>query len=286
MTVFIVLASGLLLLAGVVLIAAWGGASVRPPPGPSVAALPPEARSGRLNRALRRYAWWANVACFAAFVSAVLIAWPGGRLVMRVLAMTSPAQSQGMLTEAGAVVGLPTVDGTLSLLVFGGLPAAFAATFIYLLVHRLLPPGRLNGPLAGLAALLLLGSFLEPFRANNIDFTIVGPGLLSVALFAVLAVLLGALVAAAAGWYSQRLPLPSGRAAKAYWPLVAGMVFLPAGILIGIGALIVVAFSAIVRSPHGWASRKHVWVGRSLLGLAVLAALPAFIGSLGFILFR
>lgn len=286
MTEFIVLASALLLIAGVVLIVVWGGASVLPPPGPYLAPQPSEDRSEGQNRALQRYLWWANVACLAALVSALLIAWPGGRLVMRVLAVTSPPSSQGRLTEAEAVVGIPTLDGTLTFFLFGGLPAGFVAAFIYLLIHRWLPPGRLNGPLAGLTGLLVFGAFLEPFRVNNIDFRIVGPGWLSVVLFTILAVLLGALVAAAAGWYSQRLPLPSAQTAKAYWPLMASLVFLPAGIVIGVGALIVMVWSAIVRNPHGWASQRYKWAGASLLGLAVLSALPAFIGSINFIISR
>lgn len=284
MTAFIVLASALLMLAGAVLIVVWGGAPVRPPPGQYAAPDPSSDRSEGQNRALQRYLWWANLACFAAAVSALLIAWPGGRLVMRVLAMTSPASAQGQTTEAQATVGVPSLQGTLELLLIGGLPAGFIASLIFLLIHRLLPSGRLGGPLAGLTGLLVLGAFLDPFRVNNIDFRIVGPGWLSVVLFTILAVLVGALAAAAAGWYSQRLPMPSGQAGKAYIPLVAGLVFLPAAVLIAVGALMVMIWSAVVPNPHSWASPRYKWAGMALLGLAVLSTLPAFIGSINFII--
>lgn len=283
MTAFIVLASALLLFAGTVLIILWGGIPVRPPthhddPDPS------SDRSEGQNRALQRYWWWANLACFVAAVSALLIAWPGGRLVMRVLAMTSPASAQGQTTEAQAIIGLPSLQGTLELLLFGGLPAGFMAALIFLFIHRWLPSGRLGGPLAGLTGLVVLGAFVDPFRVNNIDFGIVGPGWLSVVLFTVLAVLLGALVAAMAGWYSQRLPLPSRHNLKAYFPLLTSLAFPPAAILIPVGALLVIIWSAVVPNPHSWASRRYRWAGRALLGLAVLAALPAFIGSIDFII--
>lgn len=129
-----------------------------------------------------------------------------------------------------------------------------------------------------------MGAFLDPFRVNNIDFRIVGPGWLSVVLFTILAVLVGALAAAAAGWYSQRLPMPSGQAGKAYIPLVAGPVFLPAAVLIAAGALMVMIWSAVVPNPHSWASPRYKWAGMALLGLAVLSTLPAFIGSINFII--
>lgn len=282
MTALIVLASALLLLAGMVLIVVWGGTPVRPPAG-HLGAVDPSDRSEGQNRALQRYLWWANLWCFTAAVSALLVAWPGGRLVMRALAMTSPASAQGQKTEAQAIVGFPTLQGTLELLLFGGLPAGFTAALTFLLIHRWLPAGRSGGPLAGLIGLVVLGAFVEPFRVNNIDFGIVGPGWLSVVLFASLAVMTGALVAAAAGWYRQRLPMPSRQAWKAYLPLVTSLVFPPAAILIAAGALVVIIWSAIVPRPHSWASRRYKWAGRALLGLAMLSALPSFIGSIQFI---
>ena len=70
----------------------------------------------------------------------------------------------------------------------------------------------------------------------------------------------------------------------AYFPLVASLAFPPAAVLIAVGALIVITWSAIVPNPHSWASPRYKWAGRALLGLAVLAALPAFIGSINFII--
>lgn len=280
MTTVIVVGSVLLLLAGVWLIFIWGGKNIQPPvqEGPY--------EDGRAARpaALRRYLWWANLWCITALISGLLVAWPGGRLVMRILAETSPDSAQGRLTEAQANVGLATPDGTLALLLFGGLPTGFVAALVYLIIYRWLPHGRLSGPLAGLVGLIVFGAGVEPFRTNNIDFTIVRPGWLSVLLFTILAVLQGAIVAAVAGRYSQRLPLPSRRTAPAYLPLLTVVVFPPAAVLILLGGLIVAAWPGLAAGRRtGRVSARYLWAGRAIVALAAILALPAFVSSVVFI---
>ena len=207
--------------------------------------------------ALRSYLWWANVATVAALASGILVAWAGGRLVMRILAATSPASAQGRLTEAQANVGFPTIEGSIALLFFGGLPAGFAAAFIYVLLHRWFPAGRWAGPLLGVLLLLVFGASVEPFRADNIDFAIVGPGWLSVVLFSALAVLHGAVVAAVAGAFGGRLPLPSGQNWKFYLPLLAAVLFVPAGVLLGAGALVVIVWTQLAAMVRARRQRRR-----------------------------
>ncbi|MBT2536061.1 hypothetical protein [Arthrobacter sp. ISL-69] len=254
--------------------------------------------------ALRRYLWWANVATVAALASGILVAWAGGRLAMRILAATSPASAQGRLTEAEANVGFPTIEGSVALLFFGGLPAGFAAAFIYVLLRRWLPAGRWAGPVLGVLLLLVFGASVEPFRADNIDFAIVGPGWLSVALFSALAVLHGAVVAAVAGAFSGRLPLPSRQNWKYYLPLLAAVLFVPAGVVLGIGALVVMVWAqlaAVLRArrlradrgtrvvrPPDVARRGGTvdWAGRGILGVAAVTALPLFVTAVTSIVSR
>ena len=178
--------------------------------------------------ALRKYLWWANVATFAALASALLAAWPGGRLIMRVLAFTSPGSAQGRLTEAQANVGFPTLEGSLALFFFAGLPAGYLVAILYVVLHRWLPAGRLAGPLLGILLLIWLGALLDPLRADNIDFNIVGPGWLAVALFTGLSILHGAVAAAAAGWWSERLPAVGRQDSQILRPTAPGMRALPA----------------------------------------------------------
>jgi hypothetical protein len=308
----IVVVCTLLLLVGTAMVIAWGGRPIRAPLASASAAdlpvsSPDLARDARVDdqiSALRRYLWWANVGTVAALASGILVAWAGGRLVMRILAATSPASAQGRLTEAQANVGFPTIEGSIALLFFGGLPAGFAVAFIYLLIHRWLPAGRWAGPLLGVLLLLVFGASVEPFRADNIDFAIVGPGWLSVVLFSALAVLHGAVVAAVAGAFSGRLPLPSGQNWKYYLPLLGAVLFVPAGFVLGVGALLVMVWAKLipavrarrlgidngqssVRRPDAAGRAVAVnWAARGLLGLAAVAALPLFISAVTSIVSR
>lgn len=308
----IVVVCTFMLLAALAMVIAWGGRSVREPlqavptadPVPLSVPAQDVVASAQVS-AMRRYLWWANVATVAAVASGLLVAWAGGRLVMRVLAVTSPASAQGRLTEAQANVGFPTIEGSIALLFFGGLPAGFAAAFIYVLLHRWFPAGRWAGPLLGTLLLLVFGASVEPFRSDNIDFGIVGPGWLSVVLFSALAVLHGAVVAAVAGAFSGRLPLPFGQNWKYYLPLLAAVIFLPAGVLLGAGALAVMVWTRLddfVRSrrrpgagegepaakPPSADRRRAVidWAGRGVLGVAAVAALPPFVSAVASIVSR
>ncbi|WP_224046544.1 hypothetical protein [Arthrobacter sp. NicSoilB4] len=278
MTLMIVVSCTLLLVTGVGLVIAFGGRPVRTP----AALVRPASGPETLASVFLRYLWGANVATVAAVASAFLVAWPGGRLAMRILALTSPLSAQGRLTEAQAVIGIPSVEGTLALLIFAGLPAGFAAAFIYMLIRRWLPAGRLGGPALGLLLLLAFGASVDPLRPDNIDFEIVEPGWLAVVLFAALATLHGALVAAVAGAVSDRLQPLARKTWKSYLPLLAAVLFPPAGLVLGIGALLVMAKAKIFspRPEGSWRQPRAVLrAGRGILLLVSLAALPMFVGA-------
>lgn len=174
-----------------------------------------------------------------------------------------------------------TVEGTIGYLVFGALPFAFASTALYLLVAPWLPRGRLAGPVFGLAAFVVAAPFIDPLRADNVDFDIVGPGWLSVLVFAALAVVQGAFLAAFAGRLSRSLPLMTRRNwPETVLPLLLAVALFPLGAILAVGALVTFALPRLLP----WflrlrASRAGVITGRVLLALAVLAALPAFAAS-------
>ena len=143
------------------------------------------------------------------------------------------------------------------------------------------PPGRLAGPTFGLAVFIMVAPFIDPLRADNVDFDIVGPGWLSVLVFAALAVLQGAFLSAFSGRLSRSLPLMT----RTNWPdtllpLLLAVVLFPLGAVLAVGALVTFVLPRLLP----WflavrASRGGVIVGRILLALAVLAALPAFAGA-------
>lgn len=254
---------GVLLATGAALAMTWGGERMRTP-----------------EYALRYYTWWATMFVVTATVTGILVTGAGGRLVMRVLAAASP-EATGLITEAGEIVGDITIEGTLAYLVFGALPAAFASAALYLLVAPWLPRGRLAGPTFGVVLLVAVSPFIDPLRPDNFDFDRLGPGWLSVLLFAALAVLQGALLAAVAGRLSRSLPLMSRENLPATGPpLLPAVVLLPIGVVLAAGALVAGAFPRFLP----WfltvrASRGGVITGRLLLAVVVLVALPAFIAA-------
>jgi hypothetical protein len=143
---------------GVVLVVRWGGDSDRP--------------RGSLGR-------YVGVALIAGCVAGVLVAGAGSRLVMRLLALTWQ-DVEGSFTEANEVVGDISLDGTLGLIVFGGLPAGFLTGAVYALAGPALPRGRVGGVALGLLVLVLAGTRIDPLRADNFDFDLVGPPALAV----------------------------------------------------------------------------------------------------------
>ena len=178
-----------LLVAGVGMVIRWGGAPETGAPAPS----------------LVRY----GLACAAAgAVAGVIAAGAAGRLVMGLLALTSPRVS-GALTEADAVIGQVTIGGTLGFIIFVGLPAGLMSGILYAVAGPVLPRGRAGGLAVGAILLVLVGSRLEPLRADNIDFRLVGPDWLSVSAFVGLALFQGLLVqAVAARLWPYPLPRP------------------------------------------------------------------------------
>ncbi len=249
------------------------------PTRPPAAVSPTLVRSARVPAALRRYARWATGVTVTGTASGVLIAGARGRLVMRVLALTSPL-AVGRITEAHARVGDITLNGTLAFLIFGALPGAFLSSILYVVVHRWLPRGRLGGVVFGLVLLAVFGATLDPLRAGNIDFDIVGPGWLAVLLFSVVVILHGMLVAAFAGWYSARLPLPTRRTWLAYMPLLAAVVYFPLGaVLLAAAALTLIGSALVPAAPGWWTSRALIRSGRIVLIVLVAVSIPGVIGS-------
>lgn len=263
--------------AGVAAIGVWGGLSI---------VSPAATVGGTVGAAVHRFLWWANLVVCAGLIAGVLAAGAGGRLIMRLLAATSP-DARGLLTEADETVGKITLDGTLGFLVFGALPAAMVAAFLFAVIFRWLPRGRLNGLAFGLLLLIVASTRLEPLRANNPDFRLLGPAWLAAGSFALLVLADGLLTAAFMGWYSRRLPLP-GRGRRLWYYLapvvlllLVAVIGVPILVLIAVGAG-VVAIAARVAPEFGrwWSARRMTMVGRTLLGVASLLAMPGFVTAI------
>src|SRR4051812_9524620 len=99
----------------------------------------------------------------AGAAAGAIAAGAGGRVVMRLLALTT-RDAAGALTEAQATIGEITLTGTIGLVLFAGIPAGLLTAAAYALARPFLPPGRLGGALLGLLVLLLAGATIEPLR--------------------------------------------------------------------------------------------------------------------------
>jgi hypothetical protein len=197
---------------GVVIVVRWGGGA--PEAAVAVADAPTP------QRRLVRVARYGAAMALAGLGAGALAAGAGGRVAMRLLALTSPA-GRGNLTENGAVIGHVTVGGTIGFIVFVGLLSGLMTGALYALMYPVLPRGRVGGLVLGATLLVLVGSQVEPLRSDNFDFRLVGPDALSVSLFVALALFQGMLVVALAGRLLRTAPRvrPGAR-----WVVVAGRV--------------------------------------------------------------
>jgi hypothetical protein len=270
----IVFVCALLLSVGVFAIVRWGATEVSPPPAPVTAG------ASETGLVLRRYVWSLSLALWTVASTAVFVVGPTARLAMRLLAVTAGTQAQGMETEAGEIVGRITVGGTIGIFVFIGLFAGFVSTLTYLVLRRWLPAGRLGGLTVGMILLVVAGASVEPLRANNPDFDLVGPGVLSIVVFCAVVILQGMAVTAFAARLSGWLPLPAG-SLRALLPhlilllLIPGVVVLAGAVLLG-GICLVLSHT---RAAELMRSKQVLIAGRVVIAAGVLIALPGFVGA-------
>lgn len=178
------------------------------------------------------------------------------------------------------------MGGTIGFIIFIGLFFGLATGALYLLLRRWLPPGRLGGLTYGGLLLVLVATRLDPLRAENPDFAIVGPGWLAVIVFGALVVTHGMLVAALAGRYSRVLPLISRRAPAlvAHAPLLLLAPMAPMALpLAAVGAMTVIVAQARPLA-EGLRSRSVTVAGRVVLATVALVALPGFVSGVADIL--
>jgi hypothetical protein len=276
-----------LVLAGLVMAVRWGGLTVEPPSPRSPEAAGPTDRPP-MGLVARRYLWYLTVAVASGVGAGILAAGAGGRLVMRLLAVTAGPDAQGRITEADEVVGRVSVDGTLGFVVFTGLFFGLVTGALYLLLRRWLPAGRAGGLAYGALLLVVAGTRLDPLRPGNPDFDLVGPGWVSVAAFATLVVFHGMLVAALAGRIGRAVPL-LGRGPRAIAAHVPLLLLLPLGaavlVLAIVGAVVVLA-SQLPVVVTAWRNRRLTTVGHVALAVVAVVALPGFVSAVVDILGR
>ena len=224
-------------------------------------------RHGPNDLLLERLARSLGAGAVAGGVAGVLVGGVGGRLAMRISgAMTDPALHGVARTENGNIVGQVTLDGTVSLVFFGGLFIGVLAGVLFAAARPwLVPLGRWDGVAYGLMILAGVGSVtvLEP---DNFDFRRFGSPQLNVLMFAALFPLFGAALAAALRVLEARAERGGIAAAVAWLGLI------PAGLLLAIFVLIG-AIQALTGEETAGDPRQYVLVYWLVVALASRVAI-------------
>lgn len=180
---------------------------------------------------------------FAAAVVAGGIAGFASRLSMYALVVLNGSHDGEDLAHHGAVAGVWTASGTMSLVLQGALIQSNVGGVLYLLVRRLLPgPASLRGLLFGIGLLAIAWStVLDPEIYEYYRFV---PPIVSIALFGALFPLYGVVQAVlGAAFGGERRPRPMVHRGA----LIAGRVLLLAACAPGLWS--VVAAWRAVRAP-------------------------------------
>lgn len=172
----------------------------------------------------------------AGLLVGVVVGGLGGRLVMRLAALLVPG-ADGLTTENGNAIGDITAEGTIALVLFGGLLAGVVAAVVWVVIRPWLPASTAGRALAATPVALAFGTPVLVQRINP-DFLILGfhPGV--VASLLVLVALTAPAMAVADAWLDRRLPRPASTlspAGVAYLGLTA------LGLLIGTMLVISIA---------------------------------------------
>ena len=218
---------------------------------------------------------------------------PAIRLIMRLLAATAGDGAQGAITEAEEVVGAISVDGTIGLLLFGGVLPGLLSGAIYVVVRRWLPSGRLGGVAFGALHLVVAATRVDPLRPENLDFDLVGPGWLAVTTFALACIVHGMAVVAIANRYSTAFP-PTTRT-RAQWARSAAPLVLPVLLLVPgafvllvllLGLAVTLVGSQVGPLVRALRSRTALVAGRIAVAVLFVAFLPSAVTDMRDVIVR
>jgi hypothetical protein len=292
--VFLMVVLGAILLTGVALALRWAGTPYRSwtprPPGEQDDAkmgVPP------LRETALRYLRGVAVGLAAGFWTGALITGPAVRLIMRLLAVTGGDDAQGRITEANEVVGEITAEGTLGLIMFGGILPAMLSGAIYFAARPWLPDGRVGGLVFGALHLIVAATRIDPLRPDNVDFDLVGPGWLSALTFGATALVHGMAIAAFANRFSAVFPPTTADRrgwARAWAPLVLpALLVVPlafALIPVAVGLVLALVGSRIEGARRLARSPRVLLAGRAVMALVALLFLPGAVSDLRDVVIR
>lgn len=202
------------------------------------------------------------------FLCGALIGGLGGRLAMFILRLTSDDSVRGLETDDGFAIGDFTGE-TAFLVIFTAVLGA-AGALLYLPGREWLPH-RARAPLSGLLFGTLGGAIvIEP---GSIDFTLLEPLWLAVAMFIALPALYGIALSAFIEQRISHAATSERQKGLRGWfgvlPLGLLLVGGPFGVAVALVGAIVVAVNRTGALARAWCSMPAVWVGRVALTAAM-----------------
>ena len=188
----------------------------------------------------------------------------GGRLAMRLLAVTSDDRLRGRVTDDDEIVGRVTLGGTVGFIIFMALGGAVLA-MLYVVLRRWLPRQPVVRTLA-FSALFWAVQGQDIFESDGFDFSELGPRWLAVLLFTLILIGVGALTVAGVDRALGRWPTPSARHWASVMPLAPLIVFFPVLVFAGLIGLVALGIERSRLATRLWQSRAVSILG----GLALV----------------
>ena len=145
----------------------------------------------------------------AGLVVGLVVGGIGGRLLMRLAALVEP-DAAGLRTENGNVIGTITFDGTLALLVFGGLLAGAIIGSLWVVIRPWLPQRPLLRALVAMPICVAMGTTIL-IQDTNPDFVILSRNLAVIGALVGLVALVGPSMVLAESALDRLLPVVQRR---------------------------------------------------------------------------
>ena len=216
-----------------------------------------------------------RVLAVAGVGTGVVVGGIGGRLAMLVLRLTSPDTVRGVESDDGFTIGRFTLSGTYSLMMIGAVVGVVGAAAYRLVRPWLLGPRWFRLTTLALGAGAVVGSMLV--HADGIDFRLLTPTWLAIALFVLLPAVFAVTVAVAV----ERVEDPSSWTRHGRMAFVLPVVLVAAFPLsifpLAIAAGLLVAWSSAGAAGAAWRRYRVVgvtvraaWLAIAVLGLIAL----------------
>jgi hypothetical protein len=210
----------------------------------------------------------------------VLLVGVGSRLAMLLLRVTSSSGVHGVVSDDGFVIGRVTVAGTYNLLLIGAGVGILGAVAYRVVAPWLIGPTWFRRVTTGAAAAAVVGSIL--IHSDGIDFTLLKPTWLAIALFIALPGVFGTFIGSCVDAVSQRDSWTSRGRRRWVLPLIAVACFPLTVPVLLFAAVILAVWSAareleVVKRIRG--ARLYALAVRSLWLVIAMVGLVALIND-------